>query len=361
MSGPNNDEKIIARRKSQHVEIALKQDVEYHFPSSGFDDFRLEHCALPEIAMPEIDTSGVFLNKTISMPLLISPITGGTADTFPLINALAEIAQEKKLPLSVGSQRIALEHTSRQNYFGIRKCAPDVPLLANLGAVQLNCGMNAGHCQKAVDMLEADALVLHLNPLHECLQQEGNADFGNLLPKIEEVVKSVSVPVIVKEVGFGISVGVARKLAGVGVFAIDIAGSGGTSWSLIEATRAPSEERKQLADAFASWGLPTAHLLNEFRKKRHLVNVPVIASGGVRSGIDIAKSIAMGASLAGMGLPFLRAAAAGAKALEALVDRLRKELVVAMFCTGARNTRELSTVRVTPAGQGHAGRSRDRW
>jgi isopentenyl-diphosphate delta-isomerase len=352
LNGSKDVEKIIARRKSQHVEIALREDVEYRFPGSGFDDFQLEHCALPEIALSEIDTSGVFLNKTISMPLLISPITGGTEDTFPIVKALAEIAQEKKLALSVGSQRIALEHASCENYFGIRKSAPDVPLLANLGAVQLNYGLNAGHCQKAVDMLEADALVLHLNPLHECLQQDGNTDFGNLLPKIEEVVKSLSVPVIVKEVGFGISAEVARKLAGIGVYAVDIAGSGGTCWPLIEARRAQSEEGKQLAAAFVSWGLPTAHLLQEYRKNRHLVQVPVIASGGIRSGIDIAKSIAMGASLAGIGLPFLRAAAAGVEELAALVERLRRELVVAMFCAGARNIRELSRTRVIPVNRG---------
>jgi isopentenyl-diphosphate delta-isomerase len=338
-------QRLTGTRKNQHVRIALRNNVE-HTPRYGFQNMLLEHCALPELSLSEIDTSVEFLGKTMSMPLMISPITGGTPRTFTILNTLAEAAEEKGLALGVGSQRIALENPKRSGYFHIRDQAPHIPLFANLGAVQLNYGFTLEHCQRAVDMIEADALILHLNPLHECLQNEGNTDFRNLLVKIGAVVKALSVPVIVKEVGFGISVRVARLLADAGVAAIDIGGAGGTSWALIESARALSTEQKKLAKAFEAWGIPTAWQLKEFKKYRQTLAMPLIASGGVRSGIDIAKAIAMGASITGMGLPLLRAAVNGSGFLCQLIERIKMELTISMFNTGAGNIRDLSGVRL---------------
>lgn len=278
----------IETRKNQHVEIALSRDVEHEFSWGGFQDYQLEHCALPELSLSEIDTSTVFLGKQVSLPLVISPITGGTPETFTILRTLAEAAEEKKVALGVGSQRIAMENQRSSDFFRIRDVAPSIPILANLGAVQLNYGLTVSRCQKAVEV-EADALVLHLNPLHESLQNDGNTDFRSLLPKIDSVIRSISVPVIIKEVGFGISLQVARKLASIGVAAIDLAGAGGTSWPLIESSRALSKEQRQLALSFTSWGLPTAWLLEQYRKELRPLGVQIIAGGGIRSGIDIAR------------------------------------------------------------------------
>jgi isopentenyl-diphosphate delta-isomerase len=345
MNRTGDHHSLIGTRKNQHVRIALRNDIEYR-AGYGFQNLLLEHCALPELSLSEVDTSVEFLGKKLSMPLMISPTTGGTPPTFSILNTLAEAAEEKGLALGVGSQRIALENPENSCYFRIRERAPHIPLLANLGAVQLNYGFTVENCQQAIDMIGADALILHLNPLHECLQGEGNTDFRNLLAKIETVVKALSVPVIVKEVGFGISTRVARLLADVGVAAIDIGGSGGTSWALIESARALSTEQKELARAFKTWGIPTAWQLKELKHCQQTFSMLLIAGGGIRSGVDIAKAIALGASIAGMGLPCLRAADQGLGCLCKLIDRIKMELSISMFNTSSKKIRDLSDVRL---------------
>ena len=333
----------IYRRKNHHIYVALRGDVEFVSLTSGFEEYQLGHCALPEINLSDVTTATVFLGKTVSAPLLISPITGGTPDAFRILTNIAEAARDKGITLGVGSQRIALENPDLEQFFKIRDVAGSVPVLANLGAVQLNYGMTIDHCRRAVEMLEADALVLHLNPLQECLQAGGDTDFSGLLAKIEGVSRLLPVPVIVKEVGFGISVEVARQLAGVGVAAIDLAGAGGTSWARVEAEVPANTAQKSVAQPFVSWGVPTARLLAEYGKS---FEIPLIASGGIRSGVDVAKAVAMGASLAGMALPFLKAANRSAEAVSELIEQLTRELRIAMFCTGCADIKQLRSVEL---------------
>ena len=340
--------KVIGDRKNNHLKIAVQSAVELVNPFN-FDRIQLEHNALPELSLAEIDSSARFLGKAISMPLLISSTTGGTPRTHAVLRQLAEVAELNKIALCVGSQRIALEHPEREKYFRLRNVAPTIPLLANLGAVQLNYGLGLEHCCRAVDMLEADGLVLHLNPLQESLQAGGNTDFSGLLGKIENLVRQLPVPLIVKEVGCGISLPAAKKLLDAGVSAIDISGSGGTSWALIEAENAETKQSRELASSFTAWGLPTAALLKEYKDWEY-PGKTIIASGGLRNGIDIAKAIAMGASLAGMALPFIKAAAAGQEALVSYMDKLRREFLIAMFCTGSGTLEALAKVNVFTAG-----------
>lgn len=352
MSNPDDHSKkkdIIEARKNLHLTTSVQTSVERK-SSNTFADIQLEHCALPELSLSEVDPSLTFLGKKISMPLLISSTTGGTAATYTILRRLAEAAELNKIALCVGSQRIALEFPECMNFFQLRRFAPTIPLLANLGAVQLNYGINIEHCRQALEMLEADALVLHLNPLQECLQSNGNTDFSGLLGKIEQLVHQLSVPVFVKEVGWGISPQIARKLLDVGVSGIDISGSGGTSWALVESELALSPELRQLAKAFAGWGISTVSLLEAF-KDWNFPGKLIIASGGVRSGIDIAKAIALGASVTGIALPFVKAAAEGQESLLGYISQLRSELTIAMFCTGSATLDALTQVRTTPSFQ----------
>jgi len=324
-------------RKTDHLLICLKQDVEVG--STGFEKYRFVHQSLPEIDFKEVDTSVEFLSKKLSAPILISSMTGGTARAGRINRNLAKAAQKMGVAMGVGSQRIALENPRVVSTFQVRDVAPDIPLLANLGAVQLNYGYGFKECQQAVDMIKADALIFHLNPLQEAIQPEGNTDFANLLPKIEKVAKKLSVPVVVKEVGGGISEGVARRLYQAGVKIVDTAGWGGTSWAKIEGIRAKNE----LGEAFSQWGIPTAESINQCRKVRGL---KVIGSGGIRSGIEMAKAIALGADLTGLALPFLEPATKSARAVEKKIAQLTEELKIAMFSLGARNLKELKRAKL---------------
>jgi isopentenyl-diphosphate delta-isomerase len=235
--------------------------------------------------------------------------------------------------MGLGSQRAALENPSLESSFKVRAFAPDILLLANLGAVQLNFGCGIDDCRRAVDMIEADALVLHLNPLQEALQPEGDVDFSDLLPKIEQVCRALPVPVIVKEVGWGISAEAAVRLVEAGVSVIDVAGAGGTSWSQVEMHRAQDPRQARLAAAFTDWGIPTAQAVAQVRQA--LPDTPLIASGGLRGGIDIAKCIALGADLGAMAGPFLKAADASTQAVVETIQQVASELRVCMFATGS--------------------------
>jgi isopentenyl-diphosphate delta-isomerase len=242
--------------------------------------------------------------------------------------------------VGVGSQRKALEDPSKADTFAVREVAPSVPLLANLGAVQLNYGMGLEECRKAVDMIGADALVLHLNPLQEAIQPEGQCDFKGLLPKIGEVVRGIGVPVVAKEIGCGISERTARQLAEQGVRIIDTAGVGGTSWARIEAARAGDLD---IGEAFAGWGIPTPRSIEEVRK---VPGVTVIGSGGLRNGIDAAKALALGADLVGMAYPFLAAATESPERVADKVRRIVRELKICMFCLGVTTIAELKDTQL---------------
>ena len=320
-------------RKSDHIRINLQEDVEFKHISTGFERYRFVHCALPELDLEDVDTATTLLGKRLAAPLLISSMTGGTPEARTINQCLAEAAQAAGIGMGLGSQRAAIEDPALEDTFRVRHVAPDILLLANLGAVQLNYGYGPEHCRRAVEMVEADALILHLNPLQEALQPEGETHFAGLLSRIEAVCRALEVPVVVKEVGWGMSEQVARQLAGAGVAAIDVAGSGGSSWSQVEMHRATTEHQRQVAAAFADWGIPTADSL--LLARRGAPALPVIASGGIRDGIQIAKAVALGATACGVAGPFLRAASQPTAAVTELIAVLVAQLRAAMFAAGA--------------------------
>jgi isopentenyl-diphosphate Delta-isomerase len=320
-------------RKADHIRINLEEDVQFPRLTNGFERYRLVHRALPELDLGAIDTQVEVLGRRLALPLLISSMTGGTRQAMTINRNLAEAAQARGIAMGLGSQRAGLEQPETASTFRVREVAPDVLLFANLGAVQLNYGYGPEHCRQALDMIEADGLILHLNPLQEALQADGNWNWSGLLRRIEEVCRSLTVPVIAKEVGWGISEGVARQLMNAGISAIDVAGAGGTSWSEVEAHRAPSEHLRRLAHAFADWGIPTAEAL--LMAARGAPGIPLFASGGMRTGIDAAKALALGASVAGIASPFLKAAVVSSDEVTYAIDQFAAELRVAMFCTGA--------------------------
>lgn len=337
----------ISRRKADHIRVNLEEDVQSGL-TSGLERFRFEHRALPELDLRRLDLATPFLGRSLAIPLLISSMTGGTEAAHRLNLALAEAAQARRVAMGLGSQRAAIEDPQLAFSFQVRRVAPDILLFANLGAVQLNYRYGPDECQRAVDMAEADALVLHLNALQEALQPEGDVDFSDLLTKIGRVCRALPVPVIAKEVGWGISGSDARRLADVGVAAIDVAGAGGTSWSQVEMHRAQNERQARLAGAFVRWGIPTAEAVVQVR--RALPGIPLIASGGLRDGIDLAKCLALGADVGGMAGPFLKAAAISAQAVVETIDQAAAELRVVMFATGSRDLASLRHATLLPAG-----------
>ena len=269
-------------------------------------------------------------------------MTGGTSAAETINLRLAEAAQECGIAMGVGSQRAAIEHPEQASTFQVRRVAPDILLFANLGAVQLNYGYGIDQCRQAVDMIEADALILHLNPVQEAVQDAGDTNFAGLAKKMEEICKKMEVPVIAKEVGWGISERTAKLLADCGVSAIDVAGAGGTSWSQVEMHRAPDEFTRQLAATFVGWGIPTAESI--LNVKKAAPNMTVFASGGIKDGLDIAKCIALGATLGGMAGQFLKAAAISTDNVIEMIKLTKRQIEVTMFATGAANLKELGNI-----------------
>ncbi len=332
-------------RKAEHIQLALERRMQ--LGGGFFDDYRLEHQALPEIDFDALDLSFEFLGKRLAAPLLVSCMTGGTAAAARINRNLALGAEQVGLALGVGSQRKALEDATKADSFRVRDAAPSVPLLANLGAVQLNYGMGLAECEAVVAMIGADALAFHLNPLQEAIQPEGQRDFGGLLGKLGAVARALSVPAIAKEIGSGLSGRVAGALHAEGFRIFDTAGVGGTSWARIEGARAGDPE---LGEVFAGWGIPTPESI---RALAELPDVTVIGSGGIRNGVDAAKAIALGADLVGLAYPFLEAASESAERVVARAERIVQELKIAMFCAGARTVAELKQATLTGgAGQG---------
>ena len=326
-------------RKADHIRVCLDEDVQCRDITTGLERYRFAHCCLPEIDRADINLNTLFLDKRLGAPILISSMTGGTEQAKLINYRLAAIAQHYKLAMGVGSQRVAVENPQVVDTFAIRSIAPDALLFANLGAVQLNYRYGMAECQRVVDHLQADALILHLNPLQECVQTKGDTNFRGLLDKIALLCEKLPVPVIAKEVGNGISAGMAQKLMAAGVAAIDVAGAGGTSWSKVESERASDDHQRRLGATFADWGLPTADCLTAVRSVAP--HIPLIASGGLRHGLDIAKAIALGADLAGLAFPFLRAANESEAAVQALTEVLIAEITTVLFCTGNATLEDL--------------------
>ncbi|GCA80570.1 type 2 isopentenyl-diphosphate Delta-isomerase [Microcystis aeruginosa] len=334
MPSPNLPSEI-ENRKSEHLRVCIEEDVEFQQLTSGLEKYRFTHCCLPELDRSDIELGTTFLGKSLKAPILISSMTGGTELAHLVNTRLAMVAQRYGLAMGVGSQRIALEQPELAPTFAVRSLAPDILLLANLGAVQLNYGCGLEDCLKLVELLEADALILHLNPLQEWVQSGGDSNFKGLLAKIQQICAQLPVPVIAKEVGNGISAVMAKQLIEAGVAAIDVAGAGGTSWAKVESQRAKDNRQRHLGQVFADWGLPTAECITAIRSMNS--TIPLIASGGLKNGLDLAKSIALGADLAGLARPFLVAAIESEAAVDELVKFLIAELEIVLFCTGNPN------------------------
>jgi isopentenyl-diphosphate delta-isomerase len=330
------------RRKEEHITINLQENVQFPRLTTGLERYHFVHQALPEMNLSEVDTSLTLFGKKLQTPLFISSMTGGTEKARRINYHLAEVAQARGLAMGLGSQRAAIEDEALATTYDIRQVAPDILLFANLGAVQLNYGYGVEQCRRAVEMVSADALILHLNALQEAVQPEGDTNFAGLLGKIEQVCRQLAVPVIVKEVGWGISAELARQLVDAGVAAIDVAGAGGTSWSEVEYHRAPTAFHARVARSFADWGIPTAESI--CLVKSVAPHSLIFASGGLRDGIDIAKCIALGAVIGGMASPFLKAATDSTATVLELEREITTQLRIAMFCVGAKNLTALATI-----------------
>ena len=324
----------LEKRKAEHVRI-VAEDPSMDRRKFYFDEIRLTHRALPEIDLKDIDPSIEFMGKKLSFPFMISSMTGGGDKLLKKINTnLAEATEAEGIAMGVGSQRIFFSEPTSKSSFDLRSVAPSALLFANLGAVQFNEDMTLQHAKAVVDVLKADALCIHLNSLQEAIQPEGDTNFSNLWKKMGEIVQGLEVPVIVKEVGAGISVDDAELLIKAGVQFIDVAGAGGTSWSRIEAARCSDPS---LGELFQDWGIPTPEALRALSG----LDVTLIASGGIRTGIDMAKAIILGASLCGMARPFLAPAMESADAVRKVICRIKKEFVTTMFLLGCENIEKL--------------------
>jgi isopentenyl-diphosphate delta-isomerase len=328
----------IDQRKADHIKINLEKDVRSAL-TTGLENYRFVHEALPELELDQVDTSLSLFGKQLNAPILISSMTGGTSDAETINLRLAEAAQEMKIAMGVGSQRAALEHPEQAKTFQVRRAAPDILLFANLGAVQLNYGYGIDECRRAIDMIEADALIFHFNPLQEAVQDAGDTNFEGLAKKVEEVCRKLEIPVIAKEVGWGISERTAKLLADCGIQAIDVAGAGGTSWSQVEMHRAPDEFTRELAATFVGWGIPTAESI--LNVKKAAPEMTIFASGGLKDGLDIAKSIALGATLGGMAGQFLKAAAISTKSAVQMMKLTKRQIEVTMFAAGVGTLEDL--------------------
>lgn len=334
---PAHDAVELGLRKSRHIEACLHGEVAYTTRSAGFERIDLEYRALPELDLGEVQLGTRFLGRRLAAPLLIGAMTGGSEHARRINRHLAIAAQRVGVGLMLGSQRVMLEDSSARASFEVRDVAPDVLLVGNLGAAQLLRGYGVREARRAVEEIGADALAFHLNPLQEALQPGGDVAWRGVRARLAEVVPEVGVPVVVKEVGHGISGAVARQLAGVGFAAIDVAGAGGTSWARVEAwLRDGAIHRPDLVE----WGIPTVEALLEVRAA--VPGLPLIASGGVRSGLDVAKSIALGASAAALARPLLGPALQGADEVEGALRAILEELRLVMQLAGAADVAALA-------------------
>jgi len=319
-------------RKSSHLSICSKKDVEFREKRTGFGDIDFMHCALPELDLGKIDVSCSIFGKRLSAPFIIEPITGGSAEAGKINRSLAEAAQQAGVAMGLGSQRAMMENPSLVNTYKVRDVAPDIFLLGNIGVAQL-IEYDARRIQEALEQVQADALFVHMNALQEAIQPEGNRNFEKCISSLEKLTSHLNLPVIVKETGAGISKEVALSLKNAGVKGIDVGGAGGTSWGAVELLRNPGAH-----ESFWEWGIPTALSIVEVAS---VCNLPIIASGGVRSGVDAAKAIALGADYAGAALPFLKSAEKGSKGVAEELAKWNEQLKICMFLSGSKNLASL--------------------
>jgi isopentenyl-diphosphate delta-isomerase len=338
---PDNE---IKQRKAEHVEIVLDQSVIGSGITTGLEQYRFLHQALPELDYEAIDLTTTFLGRSLQAPLLISSMTGGTEETGRINRTLAKAAQARGWALGLGSMRVAIENPEIHHTFQMRNDAPDIPILVNLGAVQLNKGVGIDECRRIVDIAEADGLILHLNSMQEVFQPAGDTNFAGLLSRIEQICKQIDIPVGIKEVGWGIHGKLAKTLYDCGIHFVDVAGAGGTSWSQVESYRT-TDALKQAAQAFLDWGIPTADCIRDVRN--HAPDGVLIASGGLKNGVDAAKTIALGANLAGFGRNLLRDAVSDDPTpLTNQLSQIELELKLAMFGAGSGNISALQQTKL---------------
>jgi isopentenyl-diphosphate Delta-isomerase len=335
-----SNESDIKNRKSDHIRICLDESSQFDSVTCGFENFRFRHCALPELAPEDVDLTTKFLEKTLQAPIIVSSMTGGPVDGARINENLAKGVSTAGLGMGVGSQRIAFVDPDTAPSFEVRKFAPNIPLLGNMGAVQLNYGFSIDEVKKAVEMLKADGVFLHLNALQELVQPNGDTNFRGLMGKIAALIKEVEFPVLIKECGCGISGELAKRLYEIGVFGIDISGAGGTSWSKVEAHRSEPGIQKSLGQTFANWGIPTAECIIEVRQQNP--NGLLIASGGIRNGIDAAKALALGADIVSIAQPILPAALKNAEAVAKALTLFIEELRAVCFLTSCKTPKELN-------------------
>ena len=329
----------MVRRKAEHLDVVLTQNVNTG-QTTGLEAVRFEHAALPELHLDAIDLSAQFLGRRLNAPFLISSMTGGPEKAKFINENLARAAGQLGIAFAVGSQRVAVEGGGASG-FGpeLRRLMGDMPLLSNFGAAQLRRDDAADMARRMVDMIGADALIIHLNPLQEAVQHGGDRDWSGLLARLEGVVGAMQVPVIVKEVGSGISGRLAKRLFDAGVRIIDVAGAGGTSWAAVEGARAPNERLRAVAETFRDWGIPTARAILDVRAA--CADAVLIASGGIRTGLDAAKAIRLGADIVGQAAGVLPAALSSADAVIAHFEDRITELRIACFCTASRTLQDL--------------------
>ncbi|MBU1118349.1 type 2 isopentenyl-diphosphate Delta-isomerase [Patescibacteria group bacterium] len=328
----------IHSRKKDHLDICFNDTTERNHNS--FDNYIFTHNALPEIDFNEIDISQKFLGYTLQSPLLISGMTGGTRKGMKINHTLAKAAEQEKIAFGLGSQRILLEDEGTFPSFEVKPLLKSVPLIGNLGAVSLNYGLSADDVNRAIDLVSADALFLHLNPLQEVIQHDGDTNFSGLLAKIQDAAAHTKKPLFIKEIGTGISYDVAKKLFEAGISTVDVSGKGGTTWSYIESKRNEVENRLR-EELFFDWGINTPEALKECSRVEGLT---LLAGGGIRTGLDVAKSIALGARICSLGLPLLKSTEESVESVCQYIQKVTYELKVAMFCVGAKNLHELSQV-----------------
>lgn len=340
------------KRKADHIRISLNENVQARKATTGLDDIFFIHKALPEIDKEKIDLSTTVLGHKFAAPLMVGAVTGGTQEALKINATIAEAVEELGLGMGVGSQRAAIEDKKLEKTFAIvRKKAPTAFLIANIGGVQFTNGYGLKEVKKAIEMIEADAIAIHLNSLQEAVQPEGQTNFKGILEKLSEITKELDKPVIAKETGAGIASEEAKKLEDAGVKGIDISGAGGTSWAAVEYYRAKGRNnsfQRRLGDVFWDWGIPTAVSVVEVSQT---VNTHVIASGGIRDGVDVAKSVALGASLTSFSQPMLEAAVKGTDETKTVLSLLIDELRTAMFLVGAESVKSLRKTPIVVTGK----------
>ena len=350
---------ITIERKQSHVEICLHGDVGFNRKTTGLERFGFEHNALPELSFSDIDLSTTFLGRKIGAPLMISSMTGGYGEAEVLNQRLAEAAEQFNIPLGVGSMRQALENSSHRKSFSVtRKYAPSVQIFANIGAPEIAKGVTEHDLNIMLELVEADGLIVHLNAAQELFQPEGNTDFGHVLEQLTKIITTIPVPVIVKEVGCGISASAARQLIEAGVNVIDVAGAGGTSWQKVEEIRyirqfgLDTRFSPSALEELLNWGIPTAQCLLDIRmlkkESSRFSDVEVIASGGIQGGADIAKSLALGAQITASARYIFKALHEGT--LEKSIETWLNDLKAVMFLTGAATIEQLRNKKliITP-------------